>query len=402
MDKLLFVLTQKAAIGFVMTLGLLGNILASSHPVSQTPATAIVAENFGSTLSTGPSIDLPEVPPGLLPVPKTQFCAASSTCAKKGLQTLVANAFRVAKKDVVVTPVKLPNVPSVVATTVVAPTHLLTASEFLANTITTFRETRDGPFVAIFQTNVNGTTVTWGTEATTVGGAGTIASFSVAISCDPAAGNPMLFMPKTAYTCTVSLTPMSGADERMQTKSFSFTTPVGQLYVTPSPGNNTVLSNDSNYASFVIDNEDNSPVTVTGLTFDVSYVALNTLTGPLVLRFSDPLSGDSLFDYHLENLPKTSSMQYTNGAENVQATFSFPIGAGSQRGLSISILGVQTMLMPDVNPSVSVVLRRVGINRNDEKVTIAVPRIFWSCTVALNGYNPNATSDVFATGQACR
>ena len=207
---------------------------------------------------------------------------------------------------------------------------------------------------------------------------------------------------KTTYSCTISLTPTSGDDQRIQSKVFSFTTPNGQLVITSASVVNRVLSDGSNESGIVFNNQDNSPLTITGLSLDVSYNALNVSNGPLVLRLLDPKTNKSLFDYHLENAPKDPSADYTNTQQGITAAVSFPVAALQQKALTIQVLGVQKMLMPNTTPSITVFLRGITTDRSDISVRLRNSPISWSCVVALNGYNANATSDAFAMGDACR
>ena len=220
----------------------------------------------------------------------------------------------------------------------------MTAQEFLAATTISVKERFDGPYETVFTTNLgNGKNTTWGLNATTLNGNGALPSLSISSSCnpiptipDPAATdqNP-LFDPRGSYTCTVTATPLSGADQRAQSKDFSFTTGPGQLIVMPPTAMNTLLADGDNNGGFVFKNQDTNPVTITALTLTISDIAMNPndANGPFTLEFLDPVSGSVLAKYPLENLPADPGVPYTSEVTNVSIPLSFTVPAENQKML---------------------------------------------------------------------
>jgi hypothetical protein len=442
MDRLLFVLTQKVAIAFVMSLAPLGSLLTLGS-TSTTPTvlpiansavaadaqfqTAIIynATTPVSTTSTPDNATLPAITPGLLPSTTTPFCAASSTCGKRGIKTLISSlgwatanssthpsqptaivVKKVSLQKPAATetkPVQTPTTPTASAATM---TTNISAQDLLAGATTTFRELIAGPYEVTLKNSTAG--ISWPLDATAV--PTTAPAFASSFSCDPAPDvatpdaldQSPSFEPSHAYACTVSLTPTTGADRRTQSKVFSFTTPPGQMVVGVASAMSALLANGINNGGIVFTNKDASPASITSLTFDVSYTALNTLNGPLVLRFLDPKTNQSLFDYHLENIPSDAATPYTNTQTGITASLTFAIPAGTQRMLPIEVLGVQRMIMSGTSPTIKITLHNVITDRANMPIVIASPEIAWSCTVALTAWDPNATDSPYATGQVCQ
>jgi hypothetical protein len=70
--------------------------------------------------------------------------------------------------------------------------------------------------------------------------------------------------------------------------------------------------------------------------------------------------------------------------------------------LPISIIGVQRMQIVGINPAITVTVRGVTSNQNLNRTMFQSAVLSWSCvTIPVGGYNPNATSGPYATGQAC-
>lgn len=429
-DKLIFVLTQKLALFFVASLSVAGGFLTMSPGAAAVPSSqlAIVANadahtNASSSTSTIPLVILQPILPGLLSASTSSvaFCAASSTCGVKNIKKLL-------RAQKLLPPPLLPSphlsssstppsiatslslrkiVPPAPAQPIMQPTAVAsaTAQSLLASSSLSFKELRTGPYeITVHAMEPNDAPLSWNVSAQNIGGPATgIAQFATSFVCDPVAGIPSpdapdqnpIFTPNTNYNCTLSLTPLAGADLRTQSKVFNFTTPAGQLFVAPAAAMDTILTNNTNNGGVVFDNQDASSVTVTGLTFDISFANLNTLNNPLVFRLLDPTTNQSFFDYHLENAPSGTAL-------GVAASSSFAIAGMTQKMLQIQILGVQKMLSPGTTPSVQVTLRGVTTNRSDVKTNVALAQISWSCIVPTYAYDPNATSGPFATGQACK
>lgn len=164
----------------------------------------------------------------------------------------------------------------------------------------------------------------------------------------------------------------------------------------------TVLRNDKNSGGFVFGNTDMQTVTITNLKFDVLYTALSTSSSPLIIRFIDSRSEQTLADYHIENLPANPLLPFTEGQAGVEEPLSLAIEPASQKMLSVQVLGVRKMNISGVDPAVKITLRGVTTDRSDVKTILSLPQIFWTCTVATTPYDPNATSGAFMTGQVCR
>jgi hypothetical protein len=355
---------------------------------------------------------MPEIAPGLLPKIKVAF-RASPTSTMQKIKT--GAAATVPTSTVAALPKKPPaqkppsaSVSAVQATS--APLAISTPA-LLASTTVSFKELRTGPYVMSFSADLgNGKNLPWDFGTQNIGGANTaIPQFAVSYSCDPLPDQPdpgaidqrPTFQVKTTYHCAVSLTPFTGNDRRAQSKNFSFMTPAGQLIVTPASAISTVLADDANDGGIVFANQDAAAVTITGLTFDVSYQALTTLNGPLVLRILDPATGQSLFDYHMENMPQISSSTFSYAQSGVSAPLSFTLAPGSKKMLPLQVLGVHKMSMQGINPTVTISVRSVATDRSDVKTILNSPVVSWTCIVAIAGFDPYATNGPFATGQAC-
>lgn len=429
-DKVLFVLTQKIALMGVAGITAIGGFLAMVHTapsyqtaiISNTTPTAmtstVAAPNIAtSTIATPststPTITLPNILPDLLASATNvtiPFCTATSTCGKRNLAKLERLQSTSAKKSSTMTTTvattAMANI-SIVATPaaatiltpiqqpVPAPAIAITAQSFLANTTYSFKTLFNGTDELIFTTNLGtGNPLTWSLLTTTTD------EFSVTSSCSPLPNQPIAgsldqnpsLNVRTAYHCDVSLTPQSGADERTQTRDFSFTTPPGDFVVMPDNTPNTLLINSANNGGIILKNEDSNPITITSVTFNASYSYLNTLSSiPLIIRFQNPVSDAPLADYTPTNQTST----------NITLPLSLIIPPLSQKFLPIQVLGVQKMLVLNTTPSVSIAITGVTIDRSDVKIILNNPNLTWSCEVTSQSYNPNATSGAYVSGQAC-
>jgi hypothetical protein len=107
MNRLLFVLTQKLAVAFVMSLGALGGFLALGSGGTAGPVNSVATSSFQnlppqtaiiSDASILSKIDMPPgITPGLLPTTTVPFCNASSTCGIKAIKALTASLRLTAK-----------------------------------------------------------------------------------------------------------------------------------------------------------------------------------------------------------------------------------------------------------------------------------------------------------------
>jgi hypothetical protein len=285
----------------------------------------------------------------------------------------------------------------------------ITAKSLIAATTMSVGERYDGSY-GIKLTTDAGTygKITWGLDATTLQVDSSV--FAVSYSCDPAQNaaaanapdqNPT-FNIDTSYACTIGLAPNSGSDQFVQSKQFSFTTGAGQLVVTPPTSMDTVLHDSNDAGGLVFSNENNSPITITGLDLDLSYTALDTANNPVILEFLDPDTNAPLANYHLETLAADPASPYTYAGTNINIPLSFTIAAGIQKMLPVSIVGVQRMQISGVNPAITISVRGVTSDQNLNRTVLHGATISWSCvTVPVGSYNPNATSGPYATGQVC-
>jgi hypothetical protein len=238
--------------------------------------------------------------------------------------------------------------------------------------------------------------ITWNLMTTTTAG------FAVSTSCTPPPASPLpgdpdqnpSFAVRTAYNCTVSLTPQSGADRRTVSQDFNFTTDPGRLVASVAAETDDLLQNNTNDGGFTFDNQDSQPVTITGLTVDVSYTGVVTSTDLLVLRFADPVTGASLYDYPLATDAAGGS------ATGVSIPLSFTISADTQKVLPVNAIGVSILAIDGTSPTINVDLDGVTVNDGIPTKLVAA-QISWSCVVPTTGYDPYATSSAFMTGQAC-
>lgn len=376
----------------------IGEIFTKSSVATVTPQrsdeTAIV-QAIMRNVATLPAIATSDVPTKYGKLPHIRF----SSLKLKSIAPTAATS----KTLTAAAPIK--TVATSLSTTV-------TASSLLDATTISFREQLDGPYHLVLATKAGtGTTITWGLDETTIGGTGSIPSFSVAYSCDPLPNLPLpgasdqnpTFNVRASYDCTISLTPTTGNDRRTQSKQFSFTTPAGQLIITPPHAMSTVLQPSKDDGGFVFKNNDTNPITVTGLTLDVSYTALNLSTGPLVLRFINPSNDASFGDYHLEDLAANPTIPYTHTGTGITIPLSLAIGPTQEKLLPLRLLGVNVMRISGIDPTVTITLRDITMNQSDAGTKILSRALLsWSCIVSFEQYDPNATSGPYATGQACR
>lgn len=277
---------------------------------------------------------------------------------------------------------------------------LATAEALLSHTTTTLAQRTGGAYGLVFNAVSGGKTVlSWQYGTAAVGGSNGIPRFSATYSCDPPPSQ--LFAVRTNYSCTVSLTPTSGADLRTQTHQFDFTTGFGEFLASPPANMDTHLVNDENDGGFVFTNDDTKPITVLSETFVVSYTGLSTAYGPLVLRLMNPAHATDYIDYHLENIPPVASSSYLHRAI-ITLPMPVAVGAANAKMLPIKVLGVHKLSIVGVNPTITITLDSVTTDRSDILMRLGTPHISWGCIVALSYDNPNATSGPFATGEACQ
>ncbi len=287
------------------------------------------------------------------------------------------------------------------------PEIAMNAQSFLNATTLSLNERHDGPYEAQLTTNLGaGQSILWNLSDATVGSS---TPFSTSYTCVPEPIPPIALDPdqnptftqRTPYTCTISLTPLSGTDLRTQSKQFTFTAPPGKLIVTPPASMDTVLKDTENDGGFVFTNDDTQPITVTNLTFNVAYNDLTNAYGPTILRFINPVTGAPAGDFDISNLPAVSGGSYTNEQDGLSAPVSLTIPPDDERLLPIAILGAHPLSVQSTTPTLSVTLKGVTISAPDVQTVLNSASISWSCTVTFAIYDPNATSGALVSGQAC-
>ncbi|MGC9968664.1 MAG: hypothetical protein ABSC29_02955 [Minisyncoccia bacterium] len=289
----------------------------------------------------------------------------------------------------------------------------VTAQSFLDATTLSLKEQPDGPYEVVLTTNAGaGKNTVWGLDAATLGGSSSLPPFSVSFLCDPPPIMPApdmsdqnpIFSVRTSYHCTITLTPLSGNDERPRSRTFSFATGPGQFIITRSLAMNTLLTNNKNTGGFVFKNQDANTITVTALNLAISYTALNVngANGPFVLRFLDPVTEAPLADYPLENLPANPSLSYTQNADDITIPLSFAVAPGTQKMLPLVVLGVNRMQMSGIDPKITITIHKLTTDQSDARIMLNAAQITWHCVVPVGAYDPNATSGPFATGEACQ
>ncbi len=240
----------------------------------------------------------------------------------------------------------------------------------------------------------------WDLSQTSIGGTAPIPKFDASFSCAPQPDMPPAdssdqnpsFSVSTSYNCVISLT---DALLRKENKEISFQTGAGRLVVKAS-NLDTTLKFNKNTNGFVLDNQSAAPIALTGLTFDVSFTALNT-SSPIVLRFIQPDNESTLAEYSLRDLPTDPARAHTSKNTDMKASFSFIVKPHSQRLLIVQVFGVQPLAIVGINPEVAVTLRQVSIDRSDINTALLSPVISWSCIP----YDPNRAAQGLPTEQNC-
>jgi len=262
---------------------------------------------------------------------------------------------------------------------------IFTVQSILDRTAFSLNQRIDGAYrLTLHTTTTAYSGLDWDLSQRSIGGTGQVPKFDTAFSCDPQPDTPAadspdqnpLFGINTSYTCIISLTdPLV----RQGSKKISFLTGAGRLVVKASSLDTTLKSN-KNTNGFVLDNQSAVPITVTGVTFDVSFTALNT-SFPLIFRFIKPDDESILAEYPLQDLPADSGRPQMKKGANMKASFSFVVKGRSQRLLPVEIVNVQPLTLIGLNPEITVTLRQVDIDRSDIKATLFSPIISWSCIV---------------------
>ena len=399
-----------AAFGFLFHVNIPPVVLPESAVVynAAAPIPVLPADaTFSTAQSTSTAVAaLPPIPPGMLPKVhvlkfKSATVAAFAAAKIKGASTAPA-ASNPAPAPVIkmtASPVTATPLPSTI-----------TAQWILDHTTLSFKERFDGTYAVVFTSALGGNNnLAWGLDQSSIGGTGSIPKFSITFICDPPPAMPAFdsrdqspaFKVRTTYGCDISLAATSGNDQSMKTKHFDFQTNAGPLVIRLASAIDTVLKNDKNVGSFVFDNEDSDPITVTNVTFDASFVTLSTSSNPLVVRFLDPITENILYDYHLENIPADPAKQFSAAQTGITVPVSFTVPGNTERALPINVVGVRKMSVSGINPSITITLRGVGLTDATIKKELQSPSITWTCVTPTGAYDPNSLTDAFATGQAC-
>ncbi|MBI4085918.1 MAG: hypothetical protein HY433_01590 [Candidatus Liptonbacteria bacterium] len=383
------------------------------HDIAQKSAavlTALLATGFGFIAQPNIVVITPPVPISVLPaLPEISVMSPTSTELARQISTATASATTSTstktatsssssstKKEKTAETAKIPETKPLPAPKV------FTAQLLLDSTGFSLGQRTDGAYRLLLHTTTTANSgFNWDLSETTIGGAAPIPKLEVSFSCDPQpdippSGSPdqnPTFSIGTSYACVISLT---DALLRKQNKQINFQTGAGRLVVKASNLDTTLKFNKSTNG-FVLDNQSNAPVTVTGLAFDMSFTALNT-SSPIVLRFLEPENESTLAEYPLQNLPTDSSRPYTRKGADTKASFSFTVKPRGQRLLMIQVLGVQPLASVGVNPEVTVVLQEVTTDHPEIKTALLSSVISWSCIP----YNPNQSAQGLPTEQNCK
>lgn len=387
--------------------GMAGGVLAIAQnrldPHHETAAivTTMVTVVPAVTPSTTPSA-LPKITPNLLPIVKL---ASTSKLVNKTISKPTSTIVAQAKKTVPpITPVAVAASTTARPATPAATSTTITAQWLLANTALSFKPNLDGSLRGVFTATTSAQTLTWGVNDATIGGTNGIPPFAFSFSCDPLLGiQDQSFNVRTYYRCTMGFAATTGSDLSTHSKNVQFETGPGQLVVTLPQAMDTILTDQgSNNGGFVFTNNDADPITVTGLTIDISYQGLTLLQGPLTLRFLDPSTNASLFDYNMESVPANPAGQFSYATTGVTIPLSLKIPGMKAELLPFEILGAHLMSVSGLNPTITITLRNVATTESDVPAVVNAAQVQWSCVVAVAGYDPNATSGPYADGTVCK
>jgi hypothetical protein len=273
-----------------------------------------------------------------------------------------------------------------------------TAQQILDGTAVSLKQRIDSSYWIALRTKLGASSAfDWDLSSAAIGGK-SIPKFNVSYSCDPSAIEPddssadqnPSFNIRTSYNCAISLT---AADGRKASKQFIFQTGPGRLVVTKASGLGIVLKDGENTSGLVFNNQDDQPLIITALTFNVSFTALAT-SSPLAIRFADPKDESSLIDYRIQDLPPDPLRPYTSSRANISVSMAFNIGPYEQRMILVKALGVHKSLLPSVNPEIAVTVTKVSTDRSDINTTLSSTFVSWSCIANTQTYNPYASTTI--------
>ncbi len=264
-----------------------------------------------------------------------------------------------------------------------APSRISTPQEALDATSFFLNQRTDGEYVVSLHMNDGtGPGLDWKLYDTEIGGTASVPKMNVAYSCNPQWNNPPsnssdlnpTFDLNTSYSCDIAMT---DSLMRTATKKISFQTGMGRLMI-KSSNLGTALKSGSDSNGLVFDNQSDSKITVTGMTFDIHFKALN-VSSPIVVRFVNPANEAVYVDFPVQNAAVDSSDPNSRSATGLNASLSFPINPHSQRLLTVELFGIQQLLTAGVNPEFKVVLQEISTDNSALKKVFLSPAITWSC-----------------------
>lgn len=264
-----------------------------------------------------------------------------------------------------------------------APSKISTPQDALNATSFFLNQRTDGEYVVSLHMNDGtGPGLDWRLYDTAIGGTASVPKMNVAYSCSPQWNNPPsnssdlnpTFDLNTPYSCDITMT-----DSLMRTaaKKISFQTGVGRLLI-KSSNLGMALKSGSDANGFVFDNQSDSKITVTGMTFDIYFKALN-VSSPIIVRFVNPSNEAVYVDFPVQNAAVNPTDSNSRHAAGLNASLSFSINPHSQRLLGVELFGIQQLLTAGVNPEFKVVLQEISTDNNNLKKVFLSPAITWSC-----------------------
>lgn len=369
-------------------MGLFGG--PKTEVVAPSPATAIIYQFIASPIAV--STSTPLITPGRLPTTTWKQPSSSVFGIAPGLLPNVKISLK--KKAAASAP------KNTIAATETTPSAApipknISAQWLLDHTTLSLVQRLDSTYRADLSTSLNeARKISWNLGQTELGGSGGIQKFGVSYSCDtppfPAlpdiADQSPVFQLRTSYSCDISLTPTSGSDLRAMSKNFTFKTGGGKLKIGTAIARS--LISGQNDSGFAFSNEDSEPVTVTGLTLNISIAAVG-VTNPLVIRFADGKTGAIIKDYQINDMPDDPSLQFAKAKSGIQIPLSLTIKPNSNRFLEVSALGVEVLsYIPGSSPTISIDLSNVTLDRTDMNIYFNSRKIKWYCIAPQIGATP--------------
>lgn len=265
------------------------------------------------------------------------------------------------------------------------PLALLSPDQLLGRTSYILHQNPDGTYWMGFSTNLSDwglPDLKWDPAGQTVGGVNGMPTFNVAFDCNPPQNQSQFissaasFNIRTPYVCTLSVANSAGQAAK---KEFDFTTGIGFLTVSGARGSSNLLKSDLSTNNIAFTNTDDDPVTITGLSMDVSSTALNFGPGSSV-KFKD--YNDNVLDqYDLTSASQDQARQYGKKAQNINVPLSLTIPPHTSKVLFIEV-GNISFLYVDSDPALALALSEITFDRSDMKISFLqnpIP-IYWTCS----------------------